>query len=120
MVTKVYYEGLNLFLFDQEEETIEWCVFHIEGFEDEDGDMCDTYDVYTFSFDTLLDLAEDFDADNFLIKLMNRSTERIYTAEDDEFYDYEELFQHSELVAGTPEDLKDYIVNKIKENENHE
>lgn len=114
MITKIYYEDLNLFLFDNEEKTVEWCVFHIEGIQNEDGNMCDTYDVYIFSYKDLIELAEDFNDSDFLLNLMECSTEHIYTNDDSEFFYYEKEFRHNELISGTAEELKDYLVGKIK------
>ena len=116
MITKVFYEDLNLFLFDKEEETIEWCVFHIEGMEDEDGEMCDTYDVYTFDYEDVLSLAENFDEETFLMDLMDCGSEYIFTPDDYEFSEYQEEFYHGELVSGSAADIMDYLLSKIKEN----
>ena len=115
MNNTISYEDLNLFTFNEIEKTVEWCFFHIEGAYLDDDEMCDTYDTYTFSFDTLIELAEDFDEETFLIDLMDNSSECIYTEDDCEFDEYEELFKHSNLLYGSSEEIKDYLLNKIKE-----
>ena len=115
MNNAILYEDLNLFTFNKYKKTVEWCSFNSEGLSFVDGNVCDIYNTYTFSFDTLIELAENFDAETFLMDLMDGSSKCTYTEDDCEFDEYEKFFKHCNLVYGTAEEIKDYLLNEIKE-----
>lgn len=100
-----------LFTFYKDKKTIEWCFYKPY---DKDGNVFKTYVTFTFSYDQLIQVAEDFNGTCFLFVLMDYASKRVYTEDDDEFDEYEVRFKNDALLFDTSKDIKDYLLSQIK------